>query len=60
MLYQRVGSQAPCCEELIRVDYETDRANRDETQSCKSAKGGGEEIGVAERRGQVEFWTWDY
>lgn len=46
-------SQAPCCEELIRDDYETDEANRDEIQSCSSAKGGGKEIGVPERRGKV-------
>lgn len=51
-------SQAPCYEELIRDDCETDGANRDETQSCISAKGGGgKEIGVAERRGKVEFRT---
>lgn len=50
-------SQAPCHEELIRDDYETDGSNRDETQSCISAKGGGKEIGVAERRGKVEFRT---
>lgn len=34
-----------------------DGASRDETQSCISAKGGGKEIGVAERRGKVEFRT---